>query len=97
MVVCKGGQFRANPWGAYDMVGNVREWVFDMCTDDDEFVRMIRGSGFEQTVANRIEELRSNSSGLVGFRIAVDIDSGLLKLLARERKKKPQATTKMKP
>ncbi|MDP6526871.1 MAG: SUMF1/EgtB/PvdO family nonheme iron enzyme [Kiritimatiellia bacterium] len=95
-LVEKGGGYRANPWGAYDMIGNVREWVFDMYTDG-EYFRTIRGSGLKQTVACRMGELRSNCMGRTGFRIAVDIDSGLLKLLAKERKKKQQTTTAPKP
>jgi len=79
-----GGQFRANPWGVYDMVGNVYEWVFDMYTTDEE-VRVIRDNADGAPVFWRFPHLGRDDDIGCGFRIAVDIDSNLVKVLTKTR------------
>jgi formylglycine-generating enzyme required for sulfatase activity len=82
--VQQGGQFRANPWGAYDMVGNVDEWVFDMYTTD-EAVRVVRDNSYGAPVFWRFPHLGKDAMIKGGFRIAVDIDPNFVKVATQAR------------
>jgi len=81
--VQRGGQCRANPWGLYDMIGNVSELVFDQYrAGKDEPVRTVRDDpGGDKGIAARHPELWTSSGPYDGFRVVVEMDQKLLSSL----------------
>lgn len=78
------GQKKPNPWGLYDIHGNVGEWVGDINegyyihSDEDGTYRVIRGGSFSNSAEGcQIRHIiKSSSSGRttnVGFRLLMDM------------------------
>ena len=79
------GRMETNPWGMYDMTGNVREWCLDWYDEKltggldpagaySGTYRVYRGGGWNNNaiscrVANRTLNSPTSSNGSVGFRV----------------------------
>ena len=63
------GSFKPNPWGVYDLVGNVREWTWDLREQGESGQRILRGGSWSgrpalQRTKYRGGELPSSPRGL---------------------------------
>jgi formylglycine-generating enzyme required for sulfatase activity/serine/threonine protein kinase len=106
------GKFRPNPWGLYDMVGNVWQWLDDgyaaypkeKVTDPQgpaEAQSMVRGGSFRDPrgcrIAFRYDAPPTARYCTTGFRLAVPIRSPLPKPRVAEARNPPGSNAKKDP
>ncbi|WP_332571816.1 SUMF1/EgtB/PvdO family nonheme iron enzyme [Bacteroides sp.] len=78
LVSVKGGQYKANPWGLYDMHGNVAEWTDSECTINQRYIgyKVVCGGSWrdrasKSTASSRRYYKKWQAPFNVGFRVVV--------------------------
>ena len=78
LISVKGGQYQSNPWGLYDMQGNVAEWTNSVCNTNERYMgdKVVCGGSWrdraaKSTISSRRYYKKWQAPFNVGFRVVV--------------------------